>query len=70
MVSRQPVPALPKSSGFRRKQAAISDAVDDPGIAVLADPAPMACMALPVLMTSSPSSRPLILVSPPRGRRT
>ena len=67
ITSRQPVPELPKSSAAR----GLGEAADADARArarrrspVRSTVAPSACMALAVLMTSSPSSRPVIRVSP------
>ena len=65
MVSREPVPALPKSSG-----ASGSSRQPLPTPWIIHSPprfsitAPIAFIASPVRMTSSPSSRPVMRVSP------
>ena len=65
MVSREPVPALPKSSG-----ASGSSSAPLPVPRITHSPprfsitAPIAFIAAPVRMTSSPSSRPVMRVSP------
>ena len=66
-ISRQPVPELPKSSGSRRRGEAARrrrrGRCHSPAPS-RSTRAPSARTALPVLSTSSPSSKPLIRVSP------
>ena len=66
ITSRQPVPELPKSSTpAGDPEPADADAVHAPGaFAGALHGRPSARMALPVLSTSSPSSRPVMRVSP------
>ena len=67
MTRRQPVPELPKSStAARLAKAADADAVHAPGAfaGALDRGAERRASPLPVLMTSSPSSRPVMRVSP------
>ena len=66
MTRRQPVPELPKSSGFRGalKPATPTPRTDHAKSPVRSTVAPSACMDFAVLRTSSPSSRPDIRLSP------